>query len=78
MATFSDLDQIVAWKKARCLAKEGYLVTNKSSLQKDYSLSNQIKRSAGSVMDNIAEGFGRGATKNSYNSCSSQGDRQPN
>ncbi len=34
-----------------------------TSLQKDYKLREQINGSSGSIMDNIAEGFGRGGNK---------------
>ncbi len=36
---------------------------NQGKFQRDYSLKDQIWRSAGSVMDNTAEGFDDGSTK---------------
>lgn len=40
-----------------------YELTNREPFSRDYSLKDQILRSSGSVMDNIAEGFGRGGNK---------------
>ncbi|MFI0429563.1 four helix bundle protein [Mariniflexile sp. HMF6888] len=34
-----------------------------TSLSKDYKLREQINGSSGSIMDNVAEGFGRGGNK---------------
>jgi four helix bundle protein len=39
--------------------KRIYLLTKEGSFAKDFALRDQINRSSGSVMDNIAEGFGR-------------------
>jgi len=49
------------WQLARQLAKEIFSLTQVGSLAKDYSLKDQMNRSAGAIMDNIAEGFGRGS-----------------
>ena len=57
---FEDLD---VWKMARELSKGIYLLSISSGLKNDFSLRDQIARSAGSVMDNIAEGFERGGRK---------------
>ena len=40
-----------------------YKLTQKGSFSKDWSLKDQINRSSGSSMDNIAEGFDRNSTK---------------
>jgi four helix bundle protein len=50
-------EDIEAWKLARKLTREVYRLTNKPRYSKDYGLRNQIQESAGSSMDNIAEGF---------------------
>jgi hypothetical protein len=45
--------------------KQSYLAFNsKTTLGQDYKIRDQINGSSGSVMDNIAEGFGREETKN--------------
>ncbi len=48
------------WQLAReiCIDVEELFKT--TALGKRYSLMNQMDRSSGSIMDNIAEGFGRG------------------
>jgi four helix bundle protein len=38
----------------------------KRDLKNNFRLINQIEGSAGSIMDNIAEGFERGGIKNSF------------
>lgn len=57
---FEDLD---VWQKARQLADSIYLKTQDGSFARDFSLRDQINRSSGSVMDNIAEGFERDGRK---------------
>ena len=50
------------WQKAIELATEIYKL-NHPTLVKDFSLINQLRRSAVSVSSNIAEGYGRGGNK---------------
>jgi four helix bundle protein len=57
VAIFEDL---IAWQKARVLTRLIYKVTQQGAFAKDFDLSRQIRRSAVSVMSNIAEGFERG------------------
>jgi four helix bundle protein len=54
--SFEDID---AWKKARELTKEIYRVTTATTFSRDFTLSNQIRRAAISIMSNIAEGYER-------------------
>ncbi len=51
---FEELD---AWKVSRALAKDVYALCRRDSLARDYSLSDQLRRAAVSVMNNIAEGW---------------------
>ena len=62
MATIKTFEDISAWQKARILSKQIFEMTLEGSFAKDYALRDQINRSAGSIMDNIAEGFERGGT----------------
>ena len=59
MATIQKFEDLEIWQLARQLAKEIFLLTKTEKLSKDFSLKDQMDRSAGSIMDNIAEGFGR-------------------
>lgn len=62
MATIKRFEDLIAWQKARVLNKEVYtylLVNRKVSIP----LKNQLDGAAGSIMDNIAEGFAREGNK---------------
>lgn len=63
MATIKSFEDLEVWQKARVLANEVWSQTLNNSFSKDFSLRDQINRSSGSVMDNIAEGFERGGNK---------------
>ncbi len=60
MATITKFEDIEAWQKARILAKEIFAISTETPLNKDFRLKDQINAAAGSIMDNIAEGFERG------------------
>ena len=57
---FEDME---IWKDARDLCKFVFELTSKEIFNKDFRFRDQIRASAGSVMDNIAEGFERGGNK---------------
>mgnify|MGYP001463182704 FL=1 len=61
---FEDLE---VWKISReqCQLVEHPFQT--TELGNNYALRNQMERSSGSIMDNIAEGFGRGGNKEFHN-----------
>lgn len=55
---FEDLH---VWQQAKELAKEIYILTQKSKFAKDIGLKGQIQKAAVSIASNIAEGFERGS-----------------
>jgi len=63
MATIERFEDLEIWKEARELCKIVYRLTNKPPFSKDFDLVRQIRRSSGSTMDNIAEGYERDGKK---------------
>ena len=57
---FEDAD---IWIDARNLCRDIYEITGHPPFKNDYRFKDQIRSSAASVMDNIAEGFERGGNK---------------
>jgi len=60
MKSFTELD---VWIEARKLAGEVYSVTKTFPKYEQFGIVNQMRRSAVSVVSNIAEGCGRNAAK---------------
>ncbi len=63
MATIRKFEDLECWQKCRELCKQIYELTNKKVFSKDFPLVWQIRKSSGSAMDNIPEGFERGGNK---------------
>ena len=59
-------EELEIWQEARDLCKLIYNLTSKNPFVNDFRFRDQIRASAGSVMDNIAEGFNRGGNKEFY------------
>ena len=59
MATVNKFEDLEVWQMARKYASSIYQLTLQEKFSKEYKFKDQIKNSSGSVMDNIAEGFGR-------------------
>jgi four helix bundle protein len=57
MATITKFEDLEIWQMARIQANEVYNLSKE--FKTDFDLINQINAAAGSVMDNIAEGFER-------------------
>jgi len=58
-----DFREMQVWHKGHKLALEIYKLTAKFPKEESYGLSSQIRRAAVSIPTNIAEGCGRGSTK---------------
>jgi four helix bundle protein len=76
MNKIEKFEDVIAWQKARALAKEVYTSAKVGLFAKDFGLRDQIQRAAVSTMANVAEGFERGGDKefiqflsNSKGSC---------
>jgi len=67
MVSIKNFEDLEVWQKAReiCQFIEELFQTTK--LGTNVSLRNQMERSSGSIMDNIAEGFGRDGNKEFHN-----------
>ena len=63
MATVRRFEDLEVWRLARELALDIYQTTLTHSFVNDFELKEQIRKSSGSVMDNISEGFERGGRK---------------
>lgn len=60
MSRIDRFEELEVWQVARNICIDLENLFNGTPLGKRYSLMNQMDRSSGSIMDNIAEGFGRG------------------
>lgn len=63
MATFKTFEEIHAWQKARELNQRVGKFIDSGRFKTNFRLINQIEGSAGSIMDNIAEGFERSGNR---------------
>lgn len=60
-------EDLPVWQAARSQHIEVMEMVNLNLFLKDFRLRDQMRAAAGSVMDNIAEGFGRGGNKEFIN-----------
>lgn len=70
MATVHKFEDLEIWQLAFSLYKRISLIAEKMRQKHDYRFAEQIKSAAGSVMDNIAEGFERSSRLEFLNSLS--------
>ena len=63
MATIEKFEDLEIWQLARTINKEIYFEILRNLSLEDSAIRNQMDRSSGSIMDNIAEGFERNGTR---------------
>jgi len=59
----TSFEELNVWKLARKFAHDIYQISSTGNFSRDFGLRDQISRSSGSIMDNIAEGYERGGNK---------------
>ena len=63
MANYNSFEEMEIYQLARELSNNVWFLIENTKLAQDYKLRDQINGSSGSIIDNIAEGFGRGGNK---------------
>ena len=59
MSSYKRFEDLPIWKEARTFSKRIYELSLIDKFSQDFRLCSQIRAAAGSIMDNIAEGFER-------------------
>ena len=67
MSKLGKFEDLTIFQMARNLCKEVYVITRHSEFKKDTRFVQQIRAAAGSIMDNIAEGYERDGNKEFIN-----------
>ena len=70
MATVHKFEELEIWQLARKIYQKISTLSEKMRKNHEYRFAEQIKAAAGSVMDNIAEGFERNSRLEFLNSLS--------
>jgi four helix bundle protein len=70
MATINRFEDLEIWQLARVLYKKISQITKTLRESKEYRFAEQMQSAAGSIMDNIAEGFERNSRLEFLNSLS--------
>jgi four helix bundle protein len=63
MAMIKKFEDLEIWRLGRQICQQVELLIQTTTLKTNFSLRDQIDRSSGSIMDNIAEGFERNGNK---------------
>ena len=67
MGKIEKFEDLEVWKLGRSICKKTESLFQTTKLGNNFALRNQMERSSGSIMDNIAEGFGRGGNQEFHN-----------
>ena len=67
MGKIQKFEDLEIWRLAREICQQIEYLIQKTNLKTNYSLKNQMDRSSGSIMDNIAEGFERNGNREFIN-----------
>jgi len=59
MSTIKKIEDLEIWQVARTINNDIFQLIKDKKFIREFALTDQMKRSSGSTMDNIAEGFGR-------------------
>ena len=70
MATVHKFEELEIWQMARKIYQKISVIAEKMRRNHDYKFAEQMKGAAGSIMDNIAEGFERNSRLEFLNSLS--------
>ncbi len=63
MGNYKKFEDLPCWQKTKELCNAVFKLINKVKFKRDLALKDQIWKSVGSTMDNIAEGFDDGSTR---------------
>ncbi len=63
MQTVASFESLKCWQASRALVSMVYNVSDSGKLARDFATKDQLRRAALSVMNNIAEGHGRGTVR---------------
>ncbi len=60
---YQNFKELRVWQETKSLAVDIYKMSAKGELSKDYGLRDQMRRSAVSIVSNVAEGYERNSDK---------------
>jgi four helix bundle protein len=63
LGNYKKFEDLPCWQKTKELCNTVFKLINKVKFKRDIALKDQIWKAAGSTMDNIAEGFDDGSTR---------------